>query len=30
MRGDFFKDSLPKVDVLIMGHILHDWDLKEK
>ena len=29
-EGDFFKDSLPKVDVLIMGHILHDWDLKEK
>ena len=28
--GDFFKDPLPKVDVLIMGHILHDWDLKEK
>ena len=29
-EGDFFKQSLPKVDVLIMGHILHDWDLKEK
>ena len=29
-EGDFFKESLPKVDVLIMGHILHDWDLKEK
>lgn len=28
--GDFFKDPLPKVDVLIMGHILHDWDLNEK
>ena len=28
--GDFFKEPLPKVDVLIMGHILHDWDLKEK
>lgn len=27
---DFFKDALPKVDVLIMGHILHDWDLEEK
>src|SRR3954468_7606266 len=23
--GDFFKDPLPKVDVLVMGHILHDW-----
>ncbi|HVV70175.1 MAG TPA: methyltransferase [Verrucomicrobiae bacterium] len=28
--GDFFKDPLPKVDVLIMGHILHDWDLEQK
>ncbi len=28
--GDFFKDSLPEVDVLIMGHILHDWSLDEK
>jgi SAM-dependent methyltransferase len=28
--GDFFKDPLPKVDVIIMGHILHDWNLDEK
>jgi hypothetical protein len=28
--ADFFKDPLPKTDVLIMGHILHDWDLDEK
>lgn len=28
--GDFFKEPLPKADVLIMGHILHDWDLTEK
>jgi SAM-dependent methyltransferase len=28
--GDFFKDALPTVDVLIMGHILHDWDLQQK
>ncbi|MCC2641597.1 MAG: O-methyltransferase, family 2 [Nitrospira sp.] len=28
--GDFFKDPLPQADVLIMGHILHDWDLNEK
>jgi hypothetical protein len=28
--GDFFKDSLPKADVLVMGHILHDWDLEQK
>jgi len=29
-EGDFFKDALPKVDVLVMGHILHDWNLEEK
>ncbi len=28
--GDFFTDSLPEADVLVMGHILHDWDLDEK
>ena len=28
--GDFFKDSLPNADVIIMGHILHDWDRDEK
>ena len=28
--GDFFADDLPKADVLVMGHILHDWDLAEK
>jgi hypothetical protein len=28
--GDFFADQLPSADVLIMGHILHDWDLDEK
>jgi len=28
--GDFFADPLPNADVLIMGHILHDWDLREK
>ncbi len=28
--GDFFKDDLPRADVIIMGHILHDWDLDEK
>ena len=28
--GDFFADGLPRVDVLVMGHILHDWDLGEK
>lgn len=28
--GDFFADPLPRADVLIMGHILHDWDLDQK
>jgi SAM-dependent methyltransferase len=28
--GDFFNDTLPTVDVLTMGHILHDWNLAEK
>jgi O-methyltransferase domain/Dimerisation domain len=28
--GDFFVDPLPAADVLIMGHILHDWDLEQK
>ena len=28
--GDFFKDDLPKADVVTMGHILHDWDLATK
>src|SRR5262245_46897652 len=28
--GDFFKDDIPKADVVLMGHILHDWDLPTK
>lgn len=28
--ADFFKDDMPKVDVIVMGHILHDWNLEEK
>ena len=28
--GDFFADPLPEADVLVMGHILHDWGLDEK
>lgn len=28
--GSFFDDPLPGVDVLVMGHILHDWNLEEK
>ena len=28
--GDFLRDDLPKADVLVMGHILHNWDLSTK
>jgi hypothetical protein len=29
--GDFTAaDPLPSADVLVMGHILHDWNLEEK
>jgi len=28
--GDFFTDALPLADVLIMGRVLHDWDLATK
>jgi SAM-dependent methyltransferase len=29
-EGDFFKDPLPAVDVIVMGHVLHDWNLQQK
>ena len=28
--GDFMNDPMPSADVLIMGHVLHDWDLPTK
>lgn len=28
--GSFFEEPLPKADVVVMGHILHDWDLETK
>jgi O-methyltransferase domain/Dimerisation domain len=28
--GSFFEQPLPKADVAMMGHILHDWDLETK
>ncbi|NGZ97555.1 MAG: methyltransferase [Nitrospira sp. WS110] len=28
--GDFFKDRLPKADLITMGMILHDWNLEKK
>ena len=30
LPGNFFDDPLPSADVITMGHILHDWDLKQK
>jgi hypothetical protein len=30
VSGNFFTDPLPKADVVLMGHILHDWNLEEK
>jgi len=28
--GSFFEHPLPNADVIVMGHILHDWDLEQK
>jgi hypothetical protein len=28
--GNFFTDPMPRTDVIVMGHILHDWDLAQK
>ncbi|MCB1091578.1 MAG: methyltransferase, partial [Verrucomicrobiae bacterium] len=28
--GSFFTDPLPEADVILYGHILHDWDLEQK
>jgi len=28
--GSFFDAPIPKADVVMMGHILHDWNLDEK
>ena len=30
VAGDFFKDPLPKADLITMGMILHDWNLENK
>lgn len=30
VSGDFFRDPLPKADVITMGMILHDWNLEKK
>jgi O-methyltransferase len=28
--GDFFTHNIPRADVVLMGHVLHDWSLEEK
>jgi len=28
--GNFFKDEFPRVDIITMGNILHDWGTKDK
>jgi hypothetical protein len=28
--GDFFTDPLPHADIVVLGHILHDWDQTQK
>jgi hypothetical protein len=28
--GNFMSEAMPSADVLVMGHILHDWDLEQK
>jgi len=30
LSGDFFTDDFPKVDVITMGNILHDWGKADK
>jgi hypothetical protein len=30
IANDFLNEPLPTADVLIMGHILHDWGLEDK
>jgi len=30
VAGDFFRDPLPRADVVTMGMILHDWNLEKK
>jgi len=30
LAGSFFDQPLPRADVILLGHILHDWGLDEK
>lgn len=29
-KGDFFADPMPSADVLVVGHVLHDWAPQER
>ncbi|EIV96266.1 methyltransferase [Frankia sp. QA3] len=28
--GDFFTDELPEADVLVLGHVLHNWGVEDR
>ncbi|WP_320065198.1 methyltransferase [Micromonospora sp. RTGN7] len=28
--GSFFTDPLPSADIVVMGHVLHDWDREQR
>jgi hypothetical protein len=30
IAGSFFEQELPRADVILMGHILHDWGIDDK
>jgi cyclopropane fatty-acyl-phospholipid synthase-like methyltransferase len=30
VSGDFFRDPLPRAEVITMGMVLHDWNLEKK
>ena len=30
VSGSFFENPIPEADVVVMGHILHDWNLEQK
>jgi hypothetical protein len=30
VAGDVFRDPLPSAEVLVMGHVLHNWGLEQK
>jgi hypothetical protein len=30
IAGSFFEQALPRADVILMGHILHDWGIDDK